>query len=90
MDEDRGVGRVYRRVEGRLSPIESVFLPGVPVPPRLTSWVSTDLSSTHHAPSSPRVLMANLVLKANLVMLVLKVTLGPPGLLDLLDPLAPL
>lgn len=34
--------------------------------------------------------MANLVLGANLVMLVLKVTLGPPGLLDLLDPLAPL
>ena len=77
-------------MDGRLSPIESVFLPGVPVPPRLTSWVSTDLSSTHHAPSSPRVLMANLVLKANLVMLVLKVTLAPLGLLDLLDPLAPL
>lgn len=33
--------------------------------------------------------MANLVLKANLVMLVLKVTLGPRPA-DLLDPLAPL
>ena len=53
------------------------------MPSRLTSWVSTDLSSTHRAPSSPRVLMANLVLKANLVMLVLKVTLVPPALLDL-------
>lgn len=77
-------------MEGRLPPIESVFLPGVPVPSRLTSWVSTDLSSTHHALSSPRVLMANLVLKANLVMLVLKVTLVPPALLGPLDPPAPL
>lgn len=34
--------------------------------------------------------MASLVLKANLVMLVLKVTLVLPALLDLLDPLAPL
>ena len=34
--------------------------------------------------------MANLVLKANLVMLVLKMMLVPPALMDLLDPLAPL
>lgn len=41
-------------------------------------------------PSSPRVLMANLVLKVNPVMLVLKATLVPLALLALLDPLAPL
>lgn len=38
----------------------------------------------------PRVLMANLALKANLEKRVLKATLVLPAPLDLLDPLAPL
>lgn len=42
----------------------------------------------HHPPSSPRVLMANLVLKVNPVMLVLRAMLVPLALLALLAPLA--
>lgn len=45
---------------------------------------------THRPASSPRVLMANPVLKANLVMLVLKAMLVPLAPPDPLDPLAPL
>lgn len=66
----------------------SIFLPGfpalTPAPCTPSSPCRRIPSSAHLTPSSPRVLMANLVLKANPVMLVLKAMPAP------LAPLAPL
>lgn len=74
----------------------SFFLESLPFP---SPMEPPDSPSCHNpappltvlpSPSSPRVLMVNPVLKANLVMLVLKATLVPLAPLDPLDPLAPL